>query len=846
MYISFHDCSNCFESHKMIYPESFEQKVGFDKIRRMVEEKCITKLAKEKLADTQFSSSFDEVSLRLTLTDEMRTVLMMEDSFPDNTYVDVVDFLKKIRVEGTFLDAAELLSLSKALTAARELSNFFNKREDEKYPSLRQLSSTVAVFPAVIAKLEAVVNKFGKVKDNASPELAQVRRAISDKQQQITKRMHAILRSAQQDGIANEDAGISIRDGRMVIPIDSYNKRKLKGFVHDESATGKTVYIEPLEVVELNNEIKELEYAERREVVKVLVTTADFLRPYLDEMLATGDYIGEMDFIRAKALFCMGVEAIKPIMYNEQSINLINARHPILMKSLKKEGKEVVPLTLALSKQKHILLISGPNAGGKSVCLKTVGLLQYMLQCGLLIPASENSEMGLFNDIFIDIGDEQSIENDLSTYSSHLTNMKNFLRHATAKSLVLIDEFGTGTEPSIGGAIAEAVLDKLTERNTFGVITTHYTNLKYYAASAPGVVNGAMLFDTQRIQPLFKLEIGVPGSSFAFEIARKIGLPEEILTYAADKMGDKQVNIEKNLRNIARDRRYWEEKRNRIRVTDKRLEEVTAKYEAELKELKEQRKTIINKAKEEAAQLLADTNRQIENTIKEIREAQAEKERTKESRAKLEQLKDSIQADADDANNEKLDRKIQQLRERQEKREQRKSQTQDDQQEKKQDAEVPTILEPGVKVRIKGQDSVGELIKLSGNNALVAIGSIITNIKADRLEVISKNEYRQTTRNSSTPSFNTSTYNLSQRKLNFKNSIDVRGMRVDEVLPTITEFIDEALMVGASTVSILHGKGNGILKETIRNLLKTFGGVKSCKDERIEQGGSGITVVELE
>lgn len=829
----------------MIYPDSFEQKVGFDKIRRMVEEKCVTKLAKEKLADTQLSTNFDIVTLRLELTDEMRTVLMMEDNFPDNTYVDVVDFLKKIRVEGTFLDAPELLSLSKALTAARELSNFFNKREDEKYPHLRQLSSTVAVFPAVIAKLDSVVNKFGKVKDNASPELAQVRRSISEKQQQATKRMHSILRSAQQDGIADEDAGISIRDGRMVIPVNAYSKRKLKGFVHDESATGKTVYIEPIEVVELNNEIKELEYAERREVVKVLVATADFLRPYLDEMLATGDYIGEMDFIRAKALFSISIEAIKPIVYNEQSMRIINARHPLLMQSLRKEGKEVVPLTLELSKQKHILLISGPNAGGKSVCLKTVGLLQYMLQCGLLIPASENSEMGLFNDIFIDIGDEQSIENDLSTYSSHLLNMKNFLRYATDKSLVLIDEFGTGTEPSIGGAIAEAVLAKLTERNTFGVITTHYTNLKYFAASASGIINGAMLFDTQRIQPLFKLEIGVPGSSFAFEIARKIGLPEDILSYASEKMGDKQVNIEKNLRNIARDRRYWEEKRQRIRLTDKRLEEVTAKYEAELKELKEQRKAIINKAKEEAANLLADTNRQIENTIREIRETQAEKERTKESRAKLEQLKESIQADVDDTNNENIERKIQQLKERQEKREQRKAQAKDSQQNEEQD--VATLkLETGAKVHIKGQDSVGELIKLNGNNALVAIGSIITNIKADRLEVISNNEYRQTTRNTTTPTHNVNSFNLSQRKLNFKGTIDVRGMRVEEVLPTITEFIDEALMVGVNEVRILHGKGNGILKETIRNLLKTFGGVKTFRDERVEQGGSGITIVELE
>ena len=833
----------------MIYPKNFEQKLGFDKIRQQIEGKCITQLARHMLAKTGFSNKFEEVQMRLELVDEMRTILLMEDSFPDNTYVDIVDFLKKIRVEGTYLDAVELLTLSKALTAAKELSQFFNKREDDKYPHLKQLAAGVAVFPAVIAKLASIVNKFGKVKDNAAPELAAVRRSIAEKQQQITKRMQTILRNAQQDGIADDEAGISIREGRMVIPVNAMNKRKLKGFVHDESATGKTVFIEPIEVVELNNEIKELEYAEKREVIKVLVTTTDFLRPYLDEMMAAGSYIGEMDFIRAKALYCIDVNAVKPIIYNERLLRLSNARHPILMQTLKKEGKEVVPLSLELTEQKHILLISGPNAGGKSVCLKTVGLLQYMLQCGLLIPASENSEMGIFSDIFIDIGDEQSIENDLSTYSSHLLNMKNFLRYSTNKSLVLIDEFGTGTEPTIGGAIAEAVLTKLVERNTFGVITTHYTNLKYYAASSNGIVNGAMLFDTQRIQPLFKLEIGVPGSSFAFEIARKIGLPEDILSAAAEKMGDKQVNIEKNLRNIARDRRYWEEKRNRIRVTDKRLEEVTAKYEKELTELKEQRKTILKEAKEEANRILADTNRQIENTIREIRESQAEKERTKEKRKELDMLKERMQQDdSSTQNDEKIERKIQQLRQRQEQREQRGKQTQSQQPQDAQTKEVPLAIEVGVKVRLKNQGSIGEVIKLNGKNAMVAVGNVITSIKTDKLEPISNNEYRQLNRNaaSSNGSVITQSYNLSQRKLNFKNTIDVRGMRVEEVLPAITEFIDEALMVGAGEVRILHGKGNGILKETIRNLLGTFGGIKRYGDERIEQGGSGITVVQLE
>ncbi len=828
----------------MIYPNTFEQKVGFDKIRRMVEDKCVTRLAREKLADTSFSASFDVVKLRLEQTDEMREVMTMEDSYPDSAYVDIAHFLKRIRVEGTYLDAEELLTLSKGLLAAKELSLFFNKREDEKYPQLRQLASTVAVFPAVLAKLDSVVSKLGKVKDNASPELATIRRNMSETQQQINKRMQSILRKAQQDGLVEDDAGISIRDGRMVIPVNTASKRKIKGFVHDESATGKTSFIEPIEVVELNNELKELEYAERREIIKVLVATADFLRPYLDEMLATGDFIGTMDFIRSKALLSIQLQAVKPVLFDERLMRLTNARHPLLMLALKKENKEVVPLTLELNTAKHILLISGPNAGGKSVCLKTVGLLQYMLQCGFLIPASENSEMGLFNDIFIDIGDEQSIENDLSTYSSHLLNMKNVLRHATDKSLVLIDEFGTGTEPSIGGAIAEAVLTKLAERKAFGVITTHYTNLKYYAASTQGIINGAMLFDTQRIQPLFKLELGVPGSSFAFEIARKIGLPEEILSYAAAKMGDKQVNIEKNLRDIARDKRYWEEKRSRIKQTDKRLEELTAKYNKELSELREQRKTILTKAKEEAAKLLADTNRKIENTIREIKEAQAEKEKTKEVRHELEEFKETLQAATDDEYNDKLERKMQQLRERQEKREQRKANTSTPTPEPVE--EIPVTLEVGVKVRLKEQGSVGEIIKLNGNNATVAIGSIMTNIKVDKLEPISKNEYRQVERKSNTTTYNPLSYNISQRKLNFKSTLDIRGMRVEEALPAVTEFIDEALMVGAGELRILHGKGNGILKETIRNLLKTIGGVKHFADERVEQGGAGITVVQLE
>jgi len=828
----------------MIYPFNFEQKIGFDRIRERASELCTTALGREKTQSATFLTDAGELEGLLSQKQEMRTILLIEEGFPDTSYVDASEFLNKLHLEGSYIEVPELVILKTALETAAAIVTFFKHSNEELYPCLKSLASQIMIYPTVSQRIDMIINKHGMVRDNASSELQQLRRAIQEKQTQVTRRMTAILKSAQTEGFVDAEADIAIREGRSVIPVSAVNKRKIKGLVYDESATGKTVFIEPMEVVEMNNEIRELQYAEQREIIRILRTFTDFLRPYLEEVKAIADFLGEMDFIRAKARLATAMAATKPVLRATPFISLFDARHPLLEQALKKEGKPIVPLTLRLDSEKHVLLISGPNAGGKSVCLKTVGLLQYMFQCGFLIPASDDSEMGIFHDIFIDIGDEQSIDNDLSTYSSHLLNMKHFLRNATADSLVLIDEFGTGTEPAAGGAIAEAVLTQLLERRSFGVITTHYTNLKYYAATSPGIVNGAMLFDVQQIQPLFRLETGTPGSSFAFELARKIGLPEEVVKLAEAKAGDQYVNIERNLREIARNKRYWEEKRSRIRQTDKHLEDITNKYQGELTEIQSLRKTIIKEAKEEAKRLLDEANKRIERTILEIKEAQAEKERTKSARAQVEAMKQSLQDETQAAIDQKITRKIEQLKQRQEHRARRQTKQ-----------TTPTVKPPaeaedrplavGDKVRMKGQDGVGEILLVSAKKVNVAFGSIITSVSPDKLERISANEFRKAIRNTPTVSA-TAAVNLSERRLHFKPTIDVRGQRVEEAIGNINYFIDEAMMVGCSEVKILHGKGTGALKEEIRKILRTIGGIKSIADEHVEFGGAGITVVIFE
>ena len=632
----------------MIYPANFEEKIGFDRIREQVTALCSTPSAKAKLAEEGFSTSADEIERRLSLMNEMRSLLMLERDFPDGDYPDPAPLVAKIRVEGSYLLAAEADQLRKALVTVGAIAEFILGRGGARYPRLWELSRRVTLFPEIVRAIDVILDDRGEVKDSASPELQQVRRAIREREGQAAKRLQQVLQRAKQAGIVDADAVLSVRDGRPVIPVAAANKRKLQGFIHDESATGRTFYVEPVEVVEINNELKELEYAERREVVKVLSTFTESIRPDAEAIADAGDYLSSVDMIRAKARWALANDAGKPILSTDDRLELRTARHPLLQQTLRAQGREVVPLDLALDRRKHILVISGPNAGGKSVCLKTTGLMQYLFQCGYPVPASEVSELPVFRSIFIDIGDEQSIDDDLSTYSSHLLNMKNMLSGASSSALVLIDEFGSGTEPVIGGAIAEAILERLLAKGCYGVITTHYANIKYYASNTEGIANGAMMFDVQNIRPLFRLEMGKPGSSFAVEIARKIGLPEDIIRAAGEKAGSDHINIEKQLREIARDKHYWEQKRDRIRQTDRKVEELEQTYAGQLSKIRAERQEILKKAKLEAQQLIADANRQIENTIRTIREAQAEKELTRLARRELDDFRDAV-AKADTA-----------------------------------------------------------------------------------------------------------------------------------------------------------------------------------------------------
>jgi len=834
--------------------ERLEQKLGFDRIRSLAEGRCSTSLARTRVLEAEFLTSHSEIEKRLAQTDEMRVITMFESAFPDSGFVDTLPFLKQLEVASAYLDVLSISRLKQSLETTRAIVSFFKNTKDGLYPNLKLLVEPIVLFPEITRRIESLLDKFGEIRDSASPELATIRKSIHDKEGTISKRISNILKKAQSEGLAEEDATVSVRDGRVLIPVSAANKRKISGFIYDESASGKTAYIEPMEIVELNNQVRELHFAEQREILKILAAFSDFLRPYLPELLAAADFLGEIDFIRAKALLAVSMQAGKPILSKDQELVLVKGRHPLLEAALKREGREIVPLSLNLSRDKHILLISGPNAGGKSVCLKTVGLLQYMLQCGFLIPASEISELGIFHSIFIDIGDEQSIENDLSTYSSHLKNMRDILSGADSRSLVLIDEFGAGTEPTAGGAIAEAILNEIETRGAFGVITTHYSNLKFYASSSKGVINGGMQFDVANIKPLFKLEIGTPGSSFAFELARKMGLPEVVVKAAEERAGSDFVDLEKHLKKIAKNRRMWEEKVARIKTTDRTLENITDKYQKELSDIQTLKKSIIAEAKEEAKRILTDANRKIETTIKEIRESQAEKEKTKELRKQLDVFNKELADAKQSSDDEMIARKMEQLVRRKERREERNRERNTNQQNA---ANSPALakefvktvaqepLKVGDKVRIKGGDLIGEILRVDSGDVNIAIGSIMSKMAKDKVERISGKEYQNAAKSQLRT---TSTYQdlgVTERKLNFKPTIDIRGERLEEALDSVNHFIDDALMLGVSEVKILHGKGNGVLREEIRKYLKTVGGVGQMRDEYLEMGGSGITVVSL-
>lgn len=821
----------------MVYPTNFEQKTGFDKIRRLVSERCLSPLGEERVADMQFCTQFEDVCRRLEETDEFVRILHGDREFPGNFFFDVRYSLKRIRPEGTWLDERELFDLKRSLQTINDIVNFLKPDEEGEipFPALTALAGNVFVFPQVIRQIDAIIDKFGKVKDSASPTLSQIRREITITMSGISRSLQSILRAAQTEGVVDKDVTPTMRDGRLMIPVAPAFKRKIKGIVHDESASGKTVFIEPEVVVEANNRIRELEGEERREIVKILTEFTNVIRPLTPEMLLAYEFLADIDFIQAKAQFAEQIKAIKPIVEDKQQVDWAGAVHPLLYLSLQKQGKSVVPLDIELTKEKRILIISGPNAGGKSVCLKTVGLLQYMLQCGLLIPLHERSRMGIFERLFIDIGDEQSIENDLSTYSSHLTHMKYFVKNCDEQTLLLIDEFGSGTEPQIGGAIAEALLDRFNRNGSFGVITTHYQNLKHFAEDTPGIVNGAMLYDRHLMQPLFKLSIGNPGSSFAVEIARKIGLPEEVIAEASTKVGTDYINMDKYLQDIVRDKRYWESKRQNIRQREKKLEEIVGRYEQDLTDVNKQRKEIIREAKAEAQRILQEANARIENTVREIKEAQAEKEQTKLARKALEDFKTSVQETEEE--NNRIARKMAKLKERSQRK-----------QQKQKTAVQPIFdrntIEVGDSVRLKGQTSAGTVIELQGKQAVVAFGMLKSTVKVEQLEKVSKGQIKKEIQKSTFISTQTAD-EMHEKRLHFKQEIDVRGMRGDEALQAVTYFIDDAIQVGANQVRILHGTGTGILRQLTREYLASVPGVRRFHDEHVQFGGAGITVVEL-
>lgn len=818
----------------MLYPSHFEQKTDFITIRRLLKEKCLSTLGAEQVDNIEFSSDFEQITRLLCQTDEMLQVITSDgEELPVGDFFDIRQALSRVRVEGLFLDEVEVLGLWRALDAVCKLVAFLTRKEDTPYPYLAELLPGTDTFPLIIKRIESILNKFGKIKDNASPELARIRHDIHQVENSVSRTLNAILRQAQADGYVEKDVAPTMRDGRLVIPVSPSFKRKISGIVHDESATGKTVFIEPQQVVEANNRIRELEGEERRELIRILVEFTNFLRPYFEEINTSQYFLGTIDFLRAKALFAIEINAIKPRIENICQLEWYKAKHPLLFLSLKKQHKDIVPLDIVLNEKQRILLISGPNAGGKSVCLKTVVLLQYMLQCGLLIPVHDSSSTGIFERLFIDIGDEQSIENDLSTYSSHLLNMKYFIRHSNPKTLLLIDEFGTGTEPMIGGAMAEATLERFNRNSAFGVITTHYTNLKLYADATEGVVNGAMLYDRQHLQPLFQLSIGNPGSSFAVEIARKIGLPEDLIAEAAEKVGSDRMDYDKHLQDIARDKRYWENKRRDIRLKEKKLEETLARYESEMSTIDKQRKEITQKAKQEAQNLLSETNAKIENTIRQIKEAQAEKEKTKEVRKELENFREKLTPSqtSKDVHRERnpvlLHKK--------------------NKPEKAEPAPVQTErpLKQGSNVRLKGQTATGVILEIQDKNAIVAFGQLKSTVKLTKLEAISNTQIKKE-KHRYEQLGETSNDEVRQRKLSFKSEIDVRGMRGDEALQAVTYFIDDAIMVGVASVRILHGTGTGALRQMIRQYLGTVYGVKTYRDEHVQFGGAGITVIEFE
>ena len=837
-----------------------EQKLGFDRMRKAIADRCSTSYAADKVSEERFSSDADEIRRRLLLTDEMRLIVMFEESFPSNGFVDCLGFLKPLAQPLSGIDLLSLRKLKTMLETLSKIISFFDGIKDGIYPNLKKMSADIMQFHEIRRRIDTILDRYGDVKDTASDGLFEIRRSMKEKENAISRRIASVLKRAQEEGIVDSDASISMRDGKMLIPVPAGNKKKIQGFIYDESASGKTAFVEPAEVVELDNQIKELKFAEGREILRILMDFSDFLRPYVPDLIGAAEYLGEIDFLMAKANVALDIIAGMPVISDNGELNLRKARHPFLEKALKRENKEIVPLTVTLTPKKHILLISGPNAGGKSVCLKTVGLLQYMFQWGMPIPTSESSELPVFDRIMVSIGDDQSIDNDLSTYSSFLADMKDMLARADGKSLVLIDEFGSGTEPAAGGAIAEAILNELDKRGTYGVITTHYTNLKLYASSGDtGVVNGAMMFDVKNIAPLFKLEMGLPGNSFAFELARKMGLPESIIKDAETRAGEEFVGIERNLRRIARNRKAIDEKLEKIRHTDKTLESITEKYQKELLDIKQIRKEILDQAHKEAEEIVRGANRQIETTIRTIKEKQAEKAATHEARKDLQDFVSALAKKKEQEKQERddyIEKKIRQIdarRERERERKARRAGEKERQAIMEEQAEKERIeafrnapLKPGEKVRVKSNGMVGEVSQISSRSITVNIGNIVSKMSPDKVERITSNEFKSAVKETARPVIARTDSSISERKLNFHPEIDVRGERVQDALDKVMRFIDDAIMLNMGSVRIIHGKGTGALREEIQKFLRTTPGVGKVSDEQVQFGGTGVTIVTLE
>lgn len=821
----------------MVYPESFEQKIGFKQIRNKLISFCTSELGIEQVNNISFSNNFNIIKINLDISEEFFKITKFDDQFPDYSNYDIRHSLKRLQIKNTWIDEETMLKLKKSLTSINNIVFYLKKEKSQnEYPNLYNLAESTETFPEIVKNINKILTDTGEIKDNASKELLQIRQEIKNTAKSISGKLTQILRRAQKDGYIEKDTIPSIREGRQVIPVSPANKRKINGIVHDESATGKTIFIEPAELVEQNNKIRELKNDEHREIIKILTTFADSIRETIPYIIDSYTFIGKIEFLNAKAKLTGELYAINPTVFNKCRLNWIKARHPLLQLSSFKNNKKVIPLNISLTEEKRILIISGPNAGGKSVCLKTVGLLQYMLQCGLMIPVKEDSEAGIFDNIFINIGDEQSIENDLSTYSSHLLNLKFCLKNCQEKTLILIDEFGSGTEPKIGGAIAEACLEKFNRQKSYAVITTHYDNLKNYANEHDGIINGAMLYDRHEMKPLFILETGRPGSSFAIEIARKTGLPEEIISYASEKAGTDYINIDKYLQDIVRDKRYWERKRQNIHKQEKDLTEITQKLEKQIETINKEKKEIISKAKKEAEELIQKSNAAIENTIRQIKEAKAEKEKTKSLRKDLSGFKEEIQKIEEEKDYSKQIEKIK-------RREKRKQNKKDRVQIENKIKTEPKKIQKGDSIKIIGQSTIGTVLDIKGEKANVIIGNIKSTLPLNMIELA--NNHDKTIIKQQKIKISTSD-DLREKKLNFKQQIDIRGMRAEEGLQAATYFIDDAILTGVSTIRILHGTGTGALRQIIRQYLNIAPGVSKFYDEHVDFGGAGITVIELE